>query len=112
MIISLVALLLAPPVSARSLDVVVPNAIVPLHNEYVACQDENFNIQKVRDRTSFKAEVERGIAACKEKKVALMSQAETTLASTPDFRDPAIRQRAITEAFDGHDRVRRLMALQ
>ena len=107
MIILLVSFLAGNP-----MDVVVPNAIVSLHNKYVACQDEKFDVQKVKDRTSFKAEVERAIAACGEQKVALMQQAETKLASTPDFNDPAVRQRAVSEAFDGYDRVRRLMATQ
>jgi hypothetical protein len=92
------------------MDVMVPNAIVSLHNKYVACQDEIFDVQKVRDRTSFKAEVERAIAACGAQKAALKQQAEIKLASSPDFRDPDIRQRAVTEAFDGYDRVRRQMA--
>ena len=107
MIILLVSLLAGNP-----MDVVVPNAIVSLHNNYVACQDEKFDAQKVRDRASFKAEVERAIAACSEQKTTLMQQAETKLASSPDFIDPAVRQRAVTEAFDGYDRVRRLMATQ
>ena len=113
MSISFAALLLAQTASAGSpIDVVVPNAIVSLHNEYVACQDKNFDIRKVQNRGTFKAEVERAIAACTEQKTTLMQQAEVKLAPAPEFRDPAVRQRAISEAFEGYDHVRRLMAAQ
>ena len=110
MTIYVAALLIAQP--ASTLDVVVPNAIVDLHNKYVLCQDQAFDAGKVRDRTSFKTEVERSIAACTAEKRTLMQQAESRLASAPDFQDRIARQRAISEAFDGYDRVRHLMARQ
>lgn len=91
-------------------DVVVPNAIVGLHNQYVRCQDEHFDPQRIRDRTSFGSEVERAIAACAGRKAELKQQADAVLVRAPGYADAAVRQRALHEAFDGYDRTRRLMA--
>ena len=104
------AVLAQAVVGATPQDVVVPNAIVGLHNQYVRCQDDNFDIGHVRDSASFRAEVERAITACAAQKTALAQQAETVLAASPEYADATVRQRAITEAFDGYDRTRRLMA--
>lgn len=107
----LMLILLAQHVNgATPLDVVVPNAIVGLHNQYVRCQDQNFDVRRVQDRAAFRAEVERAITACASQKTSLAQQAEATLAALPEFADAAHRQHAITEAFDGYDRTRRLMA--
>jgi hypothetical protein len=104
------ALLGQAVIGATPADVVVPNAIVGLHNQYVLCQDQNFDPRHVRDSASFRAEVERAIDACAPQKTALKQQAETVLAVLPEYADGPNRQRAITEAFDGYDRTRRLMA--
>ena len=88
----------------------VPNAIIKQHNNYVRCQDEHFDIRSVRDEQSFIAEVEKAITACKDQKAALTQEAETILASTPDYRDPGKRQDAIAQSFDGYDQMRREMA--
>jgi hypothetical protein len=104
------ALLAQNVVGATPYDVVVPNAIVGLHNQYVRCQDEHFDVRRVRDRASFRTEVERAIEACVSQKAALAQQAETVMAASREYADAARRQAAITEAFDGYDRSRRLMA--
>ena len=104
------ALLAQAAMGATPADVVVPNAIVGLHNQYVLCQDQNFDPGQVRDSASFRAEVERAIDACASRKAALKQQAETALAALPEYADGPNRRRAITEAFDGYDRTRRLMA--
>ena len=104
-------LLLLSQVSGRTpYDVVVPNAIVAQHNLYVACQDRHFDDRRVRDRASFRGEVERAITACATQKAALKQEAEAVLARSPGYADQAARQAALVEAFDGYDRTRRLMA--
>jgi hypothetical protein len=95
------------PVSAG---MTVPNAIVNQHYAYVICQDENFNAQQVASQESFVAEVEKAIAACEQQKTALTQEAEKILASVPDYADSAKRQRAICEAFNSYDEMRRAMA--
>lgn len=104
-----VLLMLAQPAGQDPYNVVVPNAIVAQHNRYVACQDEHLDMSRVRDPASFRAEVERAISACATQKEALKQEAEAILARSREFADATRRQAAITEAFDGYDRVRRLM---
>ena len=89
----------------------VPNAIVKLHNAYVLCQDANFHVQRVSDKRSFVAEVEKAIAACQEQRVTLMQQAESVLTSAPDYGNQMKRKLALCEAFDSYDELRRAMAL-
>jgi hypothetical protein len=96
------------PVSAG---IEVPNAIVRQHNAYVTCQDDHFDISTVTDQSSFVAEVEKAIAACKSQKAELMQDAEKVLVPSPDYADPAKRQHALCEAFDSYDELRRTMAL-
>jgi hypothetical protein len=107
--IGFVLLMLVQPAGQNPYDVAVPNAIVGQHNRYVACQDEQLDMARVRDPASFRAEVERAISACASSKAALKEEAEAILARSPEFADAARRQAAMTEAFDGYDRVRRLM---
>ena len=104
------ALLAQNVAGAPPSDVPVPNAIVGLHNQYVRCHDQNFDARNVRDSATFRIEVERAIAACATRKTALVQQAETVMAALPEYADAPRRQRAIAEAFDGYDRMRRLMA--
>jgi hypothetical protein len=89
----------------------VPNAIVKQHNAYVLCQDANFDIQRVTDKRSFIAEVEKAITACSDQKSVLSQEAEKTLLSTAEYADPAKRRLALCEAFDSYDEMRRAMAL-
>ena len=113
MILLLISLALATPGpdAPRSLKgVEVPNAIVRQHNAYALCQDGHFDIRRVHDQESFIAEADKAINACKDRKATLMRQAEKVLASAPDYADEARRQRAISEAFDGYDEMRREMA--
>lgn len=88
----------------------VPNAIAKQHNAYVRCQDEHFDVRNVRDQRTFATEVEKSIAACKDRKAILIVEAETILASAPDYGDPAKRESAIAQSFDGYDKMRREMA--
>lgn len=88
----------------------VPNAIAKQHNAYVRCQDEHFDVRNVRDNQTFVAEVEKSIAACKDQKAILIDEAEKILAASPDYGDPAKRQNAIAQSFDGYDKMRREMA--
>ncbi len=110
MMLMALAMLAQAAVGATPHDVAVPSPIVGLHNDYVRCQDHNFDAQRVHSLTAFRAEVERAIAACAPQKVALKQRAETVLAALSEYADATARERAIAEAFDGYDRTRRLMA--
>ena len=106
----ILAMLAQAAAGATPYDVVVPNAIVGLHNQYVRCQDQNFDAGHIRSAETFQAEVERAIAACAAQKATLEQQADTVLATQADYADATVRARAVSEAFDGYDRTRRLMA--
>ena len=110
MMLMTLALLAQPVAGATPYDVRVPNAIVSLHNQYVRCQDQNFDIRHVRSPDTFQAEVEHAIAACAAQKAVLKQQADAVLAAGSEYADAAARERAVNEAFDGYDRTRRLMA--
>ena len=111
MMLALILALLAQPASAKGpLHVRVPNGIVDLHDQYVLCQDDKFDVARVRDLADFRRETERAIDACASEKAFLAKAADARLARTPDHADPVMRRKAIAEAFDGYDRVRRAMA--
>ena len=110
MIVMTLGMLVQPVAGATPYDVRVPNAIVGLHNQYVRCQDQNFDIHHVQSMQTFQAEVEHAIAACATQKATLKQQANDVLAASAEFADASVRERAVNEAFDGYDRTRRLMA--
>lgn len=110
MIMMTLAMLAQPVAGSTPYDVRVPNVIVSLHNQYVRCQDQNFDIHHVQSMQTFQAEVEHAIAACAAQKATLKQQADAVLAANSEYTDAAVRARAISEAFDGYDRTRRLMA--
>jgi hypothetical protein len=89
----------------------IPNAIARQHDDYVTCQEAHFDIDRVNDMRTFTTEAENAITACKARKTALRHEADLILARTPDFVDPGKRTRALCEAFDGYDELRRAMAL-
>ena len=106
----LIALAAASALGIAEQGIEVPNAIAKQHNAYVRCQDEHFDVRNVRDQQTFVSEVEKSIAACKDQKAILISEAEKILASAPEYGDPAKRESAIAQSFDGYDQMRREMA--
>jgi hypothetical protein len=110
MLLAALALAAQSAVSKGPMDVEIPNAIADLHDKYVLCQDKHFDIRRVSDRSAFRNETERAISECAAEKAALKQEAEARLAKSPEHATAALRQKAIAEAFDGYDRVRRAMA--
>jgi hypothetical protein len=100
----------ASEVRPVSVGLEIPNAIVSQHDDYVTCQDAHFDIDRVDDMRTFETETENAITACKVRKAALRREADLILSRTSDFADPAKRTKALCEAFDGYDEMRRAMA--
>jgi hypothetical protein len=110
MLTLMMAMLMQSALAKGPLDLEIPKAIADLHNKYVLCQDQHFDVRRVSDRPGFRKETERAILECAAEKAALMQEAEARLAKSPEHATAALRQKAIAEAFDGYDRVRRAMA--
>lgn len=106
----LIALAAASALGIAQQGIEVPKAILKQHNAYVRCQDEHFDARNVHDQRTFATEVEKSIAACKDQKAILIDEAEKILATAPDYGDPAKRESAIAQSFDGYDKMRREMA--
>jgi hypothetical protein len=89
--------------------VVVPNAMAPLFDKYVACLDSKTDVAGVTDRDAFKSAVERGIASCRALRLQLAKEAETALTRDPQYRDQPSRARAVASAFDTQDEIQHAM---
>jgi hypothetical protein len=89
--------------------VVVPNAMAPTFDKYVACFEGNMNVAGVQKQSDLKHAVDRALASCRARRAELVSEAQIAMAVDPAYPDTKSRARVVAEAFDTEDAIRRAM---
>ncbi|MBJ7439148.1 MAG: hypothetical protein JHD35_09015 [Sphingopyxis sp.] len=89
--------------------VLVPNAMAPIFDRYVACFEENIDIASVQNQAGLQRAVGNAIQACKASRATLIAESETALMADPTYPDATSRSRVVADAFDTEDAIRRAM---
>jgi hypothetical protein len=89
--------------------VLVPNAIAPIFDRYVACFEENIDVASVENQAGLQRAVGNAIEVCKANRAKLIAEAEAALAADPAYPTATSRSRVVADAFDTEDAIRRAM---